>query len=382
MKKAVDYESVRNWGGLLLFLVCGAILLGVLGIIFPIDRNDPGPQGVSGATGATGALGSTGATGSSGSTGATGALGSTGGIGYTGATGATGGTGAPGIAAVGSCGTSLLWNTATMEWESSSVPKSLSFTIIQASEGGDSIKPLASHFTERGGPIVDSSVVLATPIWTNFGHIYLEVTNYAGPSFSVSITGTRVQSNGVFQTGYTELITIDATGFYQTDDVFADVSDITVPGGSTITYNYGHLRGWDQQGLPFRVVGSAFSFEVEDTPCEGSFRIQKITALGSKKFQLDTLESMAFDSQFTNSTIIDNVRTGPLERSYVFPEDMEVEESNMVFQYMDYVTQFPAQSIVRSQNNEGIIMRVTVDGNVKNADFFVYYLPIQGDCLP
>lgn len=129
---AIRYD--QRWVGVVLFMTLVALTVGIIALFLPIDRNDPGPAGPTGATGPSGPVGP-------GGTGATGAQGPSGpsGPGGTGATGAAGPSGAQGasgvVSAVGTCGSTLIWNSMTSEWVASSIPSVVTWTRSEVPTG-------------------------------------------------------------------------------------------------------------------------------------------------------------------------------------------------------------------------------------------------------
>lgn len=201
---------------------------------------------------------------------------------------------------------------------------------------------------------------------------------------TITITGTRVASNGVHTAGYMEVINVDEITKYQTLALFAEFTNIDLAGFTSITYSAGQLDYWNQFGSPFQVVGSRTEVTL-DTNFGGRFSILKVQStslVNVNKFTLVTIEDFTFDSNASgNSTFTDNLRTGPQDRSYVRVDgSFFTEDRAIVAVYMDYDSYFGDQSIVRSTRHEGVIVSLH-DFEVTEVTTFLYYRPIAGDCV-
>lgn len=384
---SVRYD--RRMVGVLFFIVLCTLVLAIVALFLPIDSNDPGPAGASGPSGPVGGVGPTGPAGGVGPAGPPGGTGSTGALGSTGATGAAGPQGPQGmVSATGTCGSTLIWNTNTTQWESNNIPKVITWT---RSEHPGSMKKRATvanpyHFAGGIQELILSRSTNYTSVspalWVGQSHVYIQVTVITG-SGTFGVTGTRVMTNGVHMPGYTEMINADEISYYQTLATFAEITEIAISGFASVTYQAGPLNYWNQFGFPYQLVGSSAQFDVEDDN-NAQFIIQKVNSTSltnPNKFDLVTIEDYEFKSNNPgNSTFTDNLRMGAQDRSYI-RQDGSFSLSNVaiVGNYMDYVSFFGEQSIVRTARNEGIIVTVQ-NFQFQYMSVFVYYHPISGDC--
>lgn len=374
-----------KWG-FLFFLALIALACGIVGIFFPFDHNDPGPPGSPGSPGSPGPTGATGAAG----TGGTGAIGTTGATGAIGSTGATGGTGPAGqdFNTTGTCGSTLIWNEMTNQWSAVTIPKVLSWTREETpSEKKRRVRPrdpldlfrFTGAFRETVASRSTTYTTGGTPDWMGASHIYIDVTALTDTG-TITIMGTRVLDSGVHVGGASEVIIVDEAVKYKTLYIFADISDIVISGFTSITYSAGFIRYWNNFDVPFQLVGSRTEIRV-DINHGGRFMIQKVESLGGHKFDIVIIEDFTYDSNGSgNSTWTDNIRVGVNDRSFVRVDgNFFTEDNSITANYMDYASYFGAQSIVRTGQNEGIIVSLT-DFEVISLSSFVYYLPIAGDC--
>jgi hypothetical protein len=349
------------------------------------DTGPTGPTGPIGPTGPQGIQGDTGASGPQGNVGSTGPVGPTGPQGIQGDTGPSGPTGpqgpAGGLDFNGTCGAIVLWNDETQQWEPTNVPWILSF----------SVTPTDTEYYVTGDYTVVTTGLTGnytpgTPQWYRISHVFIQVNSLAGSGI-VTVTGSRIRSDGVYETGFSEDITVDAGGgqLYQTVGIFAEVTQVTVSAGITsINYDIGHTRYWDQGDSPFQLIGMRMEIRGQNQNTNVHLRIRKIknnSPANVKKFELVTLEDFIVDSSAGTGTITDNVRTGPADRSYTIPSALYTTDEPHTTKYLDYASYWGPESIILSQREEGLIIDLQMLNQNREISLFFYYLPIAGNCF-
>lgn len=376
-----DDDIWSNRAGHVLLLIALVLVVGIVAMFFPLQKGG-GPQGPPGPMGLMGAVGDTGPTGPTGATGATGATGSVGSTGAMGFTGATGAQGIPGsITEInGTCGSLLVWNPTTQSWESSTVPFVLAFSVTPTTSNYFLTGDYTTVTTGLTGSYTPGSVQ-----WWRISHFFMTVNSLTG-SGVVSVTGNRIRSDGVYEVGYTEQMLVDVGGGqqYQTLTNFAEITQVTIPGGITsINYDIGHTRYWDQGEQAFQILGFRMEIRGQNQNTDVRLRIRKIQSTSSSnanKFSVVTLEDVLVDSGSGTGSHIDNLRSGPSDRSFTIGSSFFNTNEPYTIKYLDYPTYFGDTSIIRSQREEGILIDLMDLNQNREISMFLYYYPVNANC--
>jgi len=192
-------------------------------------------------------------------------------------------------------------------------------------------------------------------------HICLNVTALTG-SGSVVVTGTSLpEADGIPVTSDTETITVNATGRYQTDKKWWEVTNIDaiVSGITAITYDIEVCGYLDWGNESTSVIGFRLDGVMDGASPDLSLRIRKIQDDGSKKMTIVPMEDIGFDLGGGAAGIVDNLRTAGDDRSYTSATLIGGggTDININLKALDYNTYFSSdENIIEGAKAEGIII--------------------------
>lgn len=223
----------------------------------------------------------------------------------------------------------------------------------------------------------------ATAVQNN--HVVLHVNSLTG-SGSVVVTGTSLsESTAVPVASDTESITVDATGYYQSDKKWLEITAVTIPGGITaINYDVEAVGYPDGGNTDFRIVGYRLEAYAAGATADFGFTITKVQDDGNKKCSFVVLEDIGVDANGTVQ-VVDSLRTGADDRSYT-PTVGSIWGNNttFVFKQTDFGTYFTGdQANIEGQTkNEGYIVRLRGEdgaggGTILQVDFINLWLRIS-----
>jgi hypothetical protein len=201
-------------------------------------------------------------------------------------------------------------------------------------------------------------------------HVRIIVNSITG-SDTMTVTGDSTsEASGVPTIGDTEVITIDATGSYQTDKKFWRITSIVFGGSiSAINYDIYRLGYFDNSNTDFRVIG--YRFEITPTSAtlvDFLVHVHKVQDDGSGKMTLVDMDDIAVSG--TTPFVVDTKRG---TRGYTGGQIFKVGIPTVMKQ-TDFETYFSSdENICESASKaEGLI----VDFNWDNVDYvtgFIYY---------
>ncbi len=213
----------------------------------------------------------------------------------------------------------------------------------------------------------------------NNQHAAIEVNSLTG-SGVVVFTGVSMSESSGIPTATTENVTVDATGKYQTDKKWLEVTNIDIPVGITaINYDVEVLGYLDMQNSDFTVTGMRIDALSKGNDADVSLHIIKVQDDGSKKCSLVDIEHYGYDAK--DDLIVDDLRTGGDDRSYTATTSIWANGTNACLKVDDYSTYFTAdENIIEGLNkSEGIIIHFngTDSGNIKNVSTVNLHLTIE-----
>jgi hypothetical protein len=219
---------------------------------------------------------------------------------------------------------------------------------------------------------------LATDWAVQNQHAFIYVNSLTG-SGVVTITGASInESTGVVDATSTETITVDAaTEYYQTDKKWWDITNIDIPPGiSAIDYDYGVIGYPDMGNRNFSIIGYRCDAYADKAEADFSIIINKVQDDGDKKMSIVQLEDIGVDDSVAG--IVDNLRTGAMDRSYV-PSVLNFWEQNTILtlKQLDFNDYFTSEEndIHSGDAHEGFFIRIEGEGGgISNVDFITLYL--------
>ncbi len=219
----------------------------------------------------------------------------------------------------------------------------------------------------------------ATAFPCNNQHAAIEVNSITG-SGDVTFTGVSMSESSGIPTATTEDVTVDATGKYQTDKKWLEITNIDIPAGITaIDYDVEVLGYLDMQNSDFTITGMRIDALASGNDANFSIHIIKIQDDGSKKCSLVDIEHYGYDAK--DDEIVDDLRTGGDDRSYTATTSIWANETNACLKVSDYSTYFTSDENVleSSSKHEGIIIHLNGTGtdNLKNVALVNLHLTIE-----
>jgi len=239
----------------------------------------------------------------------------------------------------------------------------------------DNEVPLTGTFREiDSGETTD----VVTPFATANQHLYIYVNSLTG-SGNVAVSGAQLSEDSSIQdsTGV-ESITIDQAGvYYQTSFKWWEILSIELPPGiSAINFDYGVVGYPDMGNRNFSIIGYRCDAYADKADADFSIIINKVQDDGAKKMSIVQLEDMGVDDG--GAGIVDNLRTGALDRSYL-PTVANFWEVNTILtlKQLDFNTYFTSdENDIRSgEGDEGFFIRIEGEGGgISNVDYITLYL--------
>ncbi len=219
----------------------------------------------------------------------------------------------------------------------------------------------------------------ATSFACNNQHAAIEVNSLTGSGI-VTFTGVSMSESSGIPTATTETITVDATGKYQTDKKWLEITNIDIPVGITaINYDVEVLGYLDMQNSDFTITGMRIDGLSSGNDADFSLHIIKVQDDGSKKCSLVDVERYGYDAK--DDLIVDDLRTGGDDRSYTATTSIWANGTNACLKASDYSTYFTSDEniIEGSSKAEGIIIHFngTDDGNLKQVQTLNLHLTIE-----
>ncbi len=219
----------------------------------------------------------------------------------------------------------------------------------------------------------------ATAFPCNNQHAAIEVNSITG-SGVVTFTGVSMSESSGIPTATTEDITVDATGKYQTDKKWLEITNIDIPVGITaINYDVEVLGYLDMQNSDFTITGMRIDSLSDGNDGDISLHIIKVQDDGSKKCSLVDIEAYGYDAK--DDKIVDDLRTGGDDRSYTATTSIWANGTNACLKVNDYSTYFTSdENVIEGLNKaEGIIIHFngTAGGNVKHVRMLNLHLTIE-----
>ncbi|MCP5006920.1 MAG: hypothetical protein GY941_23680 [Planctomycetes bacterium] len=214
----------------------------------------------------------------------------------------------------------------------------------------------------------------------NTQHAAIEVNSLTG-SGVVTFTGVLVsESTGVPTAASTETITVDATGKYQTNGKWIEITNIDIPVGITaINYDVEVLGYLDLQNADFEVLAYRVDAKASGNDADASIHIMKVQDDGSKKCSIVDIEHFGKDAK--NDLVVDELRTGGNDRSYTAASSIWEDETNTNMKADDYETYFTSDEniIEGSSKAEGIIIHLegTSTNNLKQVTLLTLHLTVR-----
>lgn len=168
-------------------------------------------------------------------------------------------------------------------------PDRLGFTFAPSSNG--QIDALGWYETTDSAQVITSGSP-ATPSVAGFhSHWVLDVSAYSGGTVPLTITGTSVdESSGATTGSDTEVISITATGFYQSTKSWIDASVMSVTGSDSVTTDIIRTTYWDRGNLTFGVNG----LRLEWTPSIAAWTMDFSILMVNDDGSLTAIDSVTF----------------------------------------------------------------------------------------
>jgi hypothetical protein len=210
----------------------------------------------------------------------------------------------------------------------------------------------------------------ATDFACNNQHGVLNVTALVGTA-TVTFTGVSMsESSGIPTAAITEAITVDATGRYQTDTKWLEVTNIAWVGGTSKTYDVEVIGYIDAQNRDFSIEGMRVDMTSGGVNSDILIEIIKVQDDGAGKMSLVVMEALGVDA--ATNTYVDEKRTAGNDRSYTTSSAMWSTGQNFCLKQGDYSSFFSSDENVfeGSTKAEGYIIQLsgTGGGNINNVD--------------
>ena len=201
---------------------------------------------------------------------------------------------------------------------------------------------------------------------------------------TITITGGSVTTNSsVVVPGDTEVITVDATGRYQTNKRWWEVTDITIADFTAINYDIEVIGYPDLGSTNFRIIGYRIEAYAQGLNPDLGFDIYKIKDNDNNKCELIQLESMGVDANNATNQIVDLFRSGGDDRSYNPADTVWDNDKTIVFKQMDFDDYFTNNEnyCYSLDKNEGFIVRLRGEdgsgsGDISNVDFIHMWIKV------
>jgi hypothetical protein len=176
------------------------------------------------------------------------------------------------------------------------------------------------------------------------------------------------EASGIPTAATNEVITVDATGLYQTNKKWLEITNIDIPAGiSAINYDVGILGYLDLQNRDFTIEAMRADIISSGVNSDVSLVMLKVQDDGAGKCSLVEIEHYGVDAP---NDVVDELRTAGNDRSYTSSSTLWASGENFNFKQNDYNTFFSGDEniIEGSTKAEGIIFRLegTSGGNINN----------------
>ena len=223
------------------------------------------------------------------------------------------------------------------------------------------------------------TVTYSTPFAVYNNHVYLTVNTITptDPLLDcvITITGTSLsESTAVPVTSDTETITFTASAAtsYQSIKKWLYVSEVALTSNiASIDYDIANLGYVDFLNSDVTLIGYRLEVLQDDNSADGDiqFIIAKIKQDGVKTsiVELENINIIGNKNNGLSNQIVDGVRTGAFDRSYImpagtvlWPEDTDFIVKQADFNSYDWTnTGLDAnENIVLGSNNEGLLLRI------------------------
>lgn len=223
-----------------------------------------------------------------------------------------------------------------------------------------------------------------TGSYSNFAcnnqHAVVDVRSLTGAG-TITFTGVSVsETDGIPTAAVDEVITVDATGLYQTDTKWLEIISIT-PSVGTLPIDYDvYVLGYiDIFNADFKLLKMRADILSGGINSDISIRIIKVQNDGDGKMSLVDVEHYGIDS--SAKSYVDDLRTGGDDRSYTTTSSLWVSGENACLKVSDYDTYFTNDENVfeGATKAEGFIIRLegTTSGNINNVAMLNLHLTFQ-----
>ena len=215
-------------------------------------------------------------------------------------------------------------------------------------------------------------------------HVMFIVNSLTG-SGTLTITGASMsEASAVPVVGDTEVVTVDATGRYQSNKKWWEVTDITAAGFTAVNYDIGSIGYPDLGNQDFRITGYRIEAYADGTFPDIGIDMWKVQDDGDQKMTLVPFESIGVDADNVANQIVDGLRTGGADRS-LNPDVASIwlDNTTLVFKQTDFDSYFTADEVTfeSATKAEGPVVRLRGEdgaggGAIANVDYITLWLRV------
>jgi hypothetical protein len=226
-----------------------------------------------------------------------------------------------------------------------------------------------------------------TPFAVSNNRVCVNINSITG-SGNLLITGSIVDlTSKVVTPSATELVYVDSTGRYKTENEWWDCEKIEVLSGITsISYDVEVVGYIGAGNVDFAVMGYRADIFSHGTNPSVGIEITKVSDDGGKRCSIVKLESIGINSGSSGDQIVDSLRSGADDRSYDPSYAISVwgSKETAVLEQQDFYSYFTGgENIVRSSTSqEGLVLFVrgedgTGEGNISSVSLVNMFIILQ-----
>ncbi len=216
-------------------------------------------------------------------------------------------------------------------------------------------------------------------------HLMLLVNTLTG-SGTITITGASMsEASAVPTVGDTEVITVDATGRYQSDKKWWEITDITIAGFTAVDYDIEIIGYPDLGNRNFRIIGYRMEAYAGGINPDLGFDMWKVQDDGAKKMTLVPFESIGVDANNGTNQIVDGLRTLANDRSFnPTVGTLWASGQTLCLKQTDFDSFFVSDEVTFESltKGEGFVVRLRGEdgaggGGISNVDFVTIWLRVS-----
>jgi hypothetical protein len=216
-------------------------------------------------------------------------------------------------------------------------------------------------------------------------HLMFNVNTLTGTG-TITITGASMsEASGVPIVGDTEVITVDATGRYQSDKKWWEITNIAIAGFTAINYDIEIIGYPDLGNRNFRISGYRVEAYSSNINPDLGIDMWKVQDDGSKKMTLVPFESIGVDANNATNQVVDGLRTAGADRSFN-PAVGAIWEADttLCLKQTDFDSYFTSDETTfeSASKAEGFVVRLRGEdgaggGGISNVDFITLWLRVS-----